>query len=280
MSLKINENTSFLVTHRMFQANQQDFDRSLLRLSAGQRIVSSADDPAGLAISSKMRSQIASMVQATRNAEDAINLLKTAEGAAQVIDEKLVRMRQLAIESSNGTLTSQDRANLNTEFTALVSELDRISNVTDFNGMKLIDGTYSSGSGGIKFHIGISNVSEEDYYFTTIGDLSASGLGISGLSITDTGLAQGALTSIDNALNAKETSLADLGGSINRLTNTLENLDVSWENTSATESSLRDADMAVEMSNFVRSQMLSQTSVTMMAQANLMPQIVAGLLGG
>lgn len=280
MSLRINHNILAMAAHRNLLVTQRDLDQSLLRLSSGMRINSAADDPAGLAVSEKMRSHIASMEMAIRNGSDSINLLQTAEGALSVIDEKLIRLRQLSIEASNGTLTSSDRTLLNTEFTALVSEITRIANVTEFNTLKLIDGTFSTGTTGIKFHIGIHNVSNEDYWYFNMGDMTSSGLGVSSLSVTTTANAQAAISSIDSAIAAKDTQRADIGAAENRLQNALMNLEISWENISAAESTIRDADIGLEMSAFVRAQMLQQTGVAMMAQANLVPQMVAAILGG
>lgn len=278
MSLRINTNILAMSARRNLLVTQRDLDKSLLRLSSGMRINSAADDPAGLAISERMRAQIVSMEQAIRNASDMINLLQTAEGALSVIDEKLVRLRQLSLEAANGTLTSNDRVLLNTEFQALLSEITRISSVTEFNGLKLIDGTYSAGT-GIKAHIGIQNVDNEDYWYLFLGDFTASGLGIGTIDITTTGGAQGSLSAIDNAIMDKDTERADIGAYQNRLQNTIMNLEIGWENITAAESNIRDADVALEMSAFVRAQMLQQTGVAMLSQANLVPQVVAGLLG-
>jgi len=272
-----------MAARRNLLVTQRDLDQSLLRLSSGMRINGAADDPAGLAISERMRAQIVSMEQAIRNANDMINLLQTAEGALSVIDEKLVRLRQLALEAANGTLTSNDRSLLDTEFQALLSEISRISNVTEFNGLKLIDGTYSAGT-GIKAHIGIQNVADEDYWYIYLGDFTASGIGLMpsdvAVDITTTANAQAALSAIDSAIMNKDTERADIGAYQNRLQNTIMNLEIGWENITAAESNIRDADVAMEMSAFVRAQMLQQTGVAMLAQANLVPQVVAGLLGG
>ena len=278
MSLRINHNILAMSAHRNVMTTQRSLDSSLLRLSSGQRINSAADDPAGLAISEKMRAQISSMEQAMRNGSDAINLLQTAEGALSVIDEKLIRLRSLAIEASNGTLVSADRTLIDTEFQALLSEITRIASVTEFNGQKLIDGTFSSGT-GIKFHIGTHNVQNQDFWFQNIGDMTSSGLGISALDVTTTANSQAALATIDSAIHTKDNERTELGSSINRLQNTLMNLEIAWENASAAESTIRDADIGLEMSAFVRAQMLQQTGISMLAQANMMPQIVSQLVG-
>jgi len=279
MSMRINHNILALTAHRNLMVTQRDLDQSLIRLSSGMRINSAADDPAGLAVSEKMRAQVSSMEQALRNASDDVNRIQTAEGAMGVIDEKLIRLRSLAVGASNGALTDGDRSLLDTEFQQLVSEITRIAQVTNFNGLNLIDGTYSTGTTGIKFHIGINNTSNQDFYYINIGDMTASGLGISSLSVTNTAVAQAAITTIDSAITTKDTERAKMGSYINRMNNTIVNLEVGHETLSAAESSIRDADYGLEMSNFVRAQLLMQTGISMLAQANSVPRMVAGVLG-
>ncbi len=276
MSMSINHNVLALRAHRNLLATQGSLDKAVQRLSSGLRINSAADDPAGLAISEKMRAQIASTEQALSNATYAINLLQTAEGATSVIDEKLVRMRQLAVEAANGTLSDEDRAYAETEFQALKSEITRIAEVTEYNGKSLIDGTYSST--GITFHVGIHDT-DNDKLTVTLDKLTASGLGIAALTISDIDSAAAAISTIDVAIKSKDTARASIGANIERLTNTITNLQISHENAVASESQIRDADIALEMANFVRSQILLRAGVSMMAQANMVPQTVAGILG-
>lgn len=169
MSLRINQNPLAIGVHRQLTNTQNSLDTAVTRLSSGLRINYAWDDPAGLAVSEKMRAQISSMVEAERNANYAINMFATAEGALSTIDEKLIRMRALSVEASNGTLSSLDRSYLNVEFQQLKSEITRIAEVTNYNGLSLIDGTYSQGASGaggqgIKLHIGTYNVSNQDYY--------------------------------------------------------------------------------------------------------------------
>jgi len=277
MSLKINSNISFLAIRRHFTNAERNRDKALTHLSSGERIQSAIDDPSGIGISSRMRSQIVSLEQAMRNTADSVNMLQTASGAMSVIDEKLVRLRELAMEATNGILTDVDRGLLDIEFQAILSEIDRIVRTTQFNGFSLIDGTYSQN--GIKLHVGIRNETDDDFYFVTFADLTSSGLGISGLDVGTIDRAQAVLSAIDSAIQIKDESLTRTGSSIDRLQNTLFNLQFSMENISGAESDLRDADIGVEMSEFVRAQMLTQTGIAMMSQANLSPAMVASLVG-
>lgn len=278
MSMRINHNVLALQAHRNLLATQNSLDKAVQRLSSGLRINSAADDPAGLAISEKMRAQVASTEQAIRNANYGVNLLQTAEGALNTIDEKLVRMRQLAVQAANGTLTSEDRAYADTEFQALKSEITRIAEVTEYNDTKLIDGTYSST--GVTFQIGVNNVATQDRLTVKLNDMTATALGIAtSTTISTVGGAQSAIATIDSAINSKDTERAKIGADIERLGNTIANLQISHENAVASESQIRDADIALEMSNFVRAQILMRAGVSMMAQANMVPQTVAGVLG-
>jgi flagellin len=266
-----------MTAQRSVWNTQNDLDKAVQRLSTGLRINNAWDDPAGLAISERFRAQIASMEEAERNANYNINMMQTAEGALAVLDELLVRMRALAIESSNGALTASDRSALNVEFQQLLSEVTRISNVTNYNGLNLLDGTYSST--GIKFHIGTENVSNQDYYFVTFNNMSSSALGLNGLDLTTTANAQAAIGSIDTAIDSKDTERTRLGAYVERLQGTISQLMSARENATASESMIRDADIAAEMSHFVRAQILMQTGISMLAQANMVPQMVAQLVG-
>ncbi len=275
MSTRINHNVLSLTAQRSLYQTQMDLDKAVTRLSSGLRINNAWDDPAGLAVSEKFRAQIASMVEAQRNANYNVNLIQTAEGALSVIDEKLIRMRALAVGASNGTLTDTDRANLQVEFDQLRSEITRIAATTNYNSLNLLDGTYSAN--GIKFHIGTYNTNLQDYYFVTLGDMRT--LGLADATLTTTASAQSAINLIDTAINSKDTERTRMGAYVGRLQNTIVNLQISEENAIRSESEIRDADIAAEMSNFVRSQILMQTGVAMLSQANMIPQIVAGLVG-
>jgi flagellin len=284
MSLRINQNPLAIGVHRQLGTTQLALDQAVTRLSSGLRINYAWDDPAGLAVSERMRAQISGMVEAERNANYAINMLATAEGALSTIDEKLIRMRALAIEASNGTMSSLDRSYLDTEFQQLKSEITRIAEVTNYNGINLIDGTYSEGAGGlgglgIKLHIGTYNVSNQDYYYVNLADMTASGLGLTGVNLLSTAASQSAIDTMDTVINTKDTERTRIGSYVTRLQATVQNLQISRENTVASESQIRDADMAEEMAAFTRAQILMQSGVAMQAQANQLPQLVSQLIG-
>ncbi len=294
MSTRINHNVLSLTAQRNVFTSQQNLDTAVNRLSSGLRINYAWDDPAGLAVSERMRAQISSMDEAEKNINYNINLLATAEGALSVIDEKLIRMRALAVQASNGALTSLDRTYLNVEFSQLRSEITRIANTTNYNGLYLINGSFSSDTqslgynaataSGIKFHIGTYNVRDQDYYYVQLRDSTASALGLagsgtSGVNILNTLNAQRAIGSIDAAIDAKDTERTRIGSYVERLQNSLLNMKISKENAVASESMIRDADIANEMSNFVKSQILFNSGISMLAQANMVPQMVAGLIG-
>ncbi len=278
MSTRINHNLLSIAAQRNIWTTQLAMETAMERLSSGLRINHAWDDPAGLAISERMRAQIASMTEAERNANYNVNVLATAEGALSVIDEKLVRMRALSIQASNGALTSLDRSILNLEFQQLKSEITRIAATTNYNGLYLIDGTFSGGP-GLKFHIGTHNTHLEDYYYVHLNDMRASALGLSPTNLLTTVSAQATIDSLDSAIDLKDTERTRIGSWVERLQNTILNLQIARENTVASESMIRDADIAAEMSDFVRGQILMQSGVSMLAQANMIPQIVAGLIG-
>jgi flagellin len=284
MSLRINQNPLSIGVHRQISGTQNALNTAVTRLSSGLRINYAWDDPAGLAVSERMRAQIASMVEAERNANYAINMFATAEGALATIDEKLIRMRSLAVQASNGTLTSLDRSYLDVEFQQLKSEITRIAEVTNYNGLYLIDGTYSEGASGItgqgiKLHIGTYNVSNEDFYYVHLADMTASGLGLSSINLTSTAMAQNAIVQMDSVIDTKDTERTRIGSFVSRLQMTVANLQIARENAVASESMVRDADIAEEMAAFTRAQILMQSGVAMQAQANQLPQLVAQLLG-
>ena len=277
MSTRINHNVLSLSAQRNLYRTQGEMTRAVNRLSSGLRINNAWEDPAGLAISERFRAQIVSMEEAERNANYNINLITTAEGALSVMDEVLTRMRALSIEASNGALDTSDRTALNIEFQQLKSEIDRISSTTNYNGKYLLDGEFSSQ--GIKFHIGTNNVQNSDYYYLNFSNMSASGLALTSATLTETQYAQAAINAIDNAISSKDGERTRLGAYVGRLQNTISNLQISRENAIKSESQIRDADIAQEMSAFVRSQILMQSGIAMLSQANMVPQMIAGLIG-
>ncbi|MBC8466155.1 flagellin [bacterium] len=277
MSTRINQNILSLTAQRNIWTTQNSLDSAVNRLSSGLRINGAWEDPAGLAVSEKFRSQIAGMVEAERNANYNVNMLQTAEGAMSVIDEKLIRMRSLAVQSSNGALTPGDRTIIDVEFQQLKSEITRIAEVTNYNGLSLIDGTYSSDN--FKFHIGENNVANQDYYTINMASMTSVALGIGDSALTTTSSAQTAINTLDSAIESKDTARTLVGSYIERLQNNILSLQISKENATRSESTIRDADIAAEMSNFVRAQILMRSGVSMLSQANMTPQTIAGLIG-
>ena len=242
-----------------------------------------------------MRADIAALNQGVRNANDGISLIQTADGALGVIDEKLVRMKELAEQAATGTYDSTQRLIIDSEYQQMASEITRIANATDFNGIKLLDGNLSSdthdgtglvSTGKLKIHFGTANDSAEDYYYIQIGDSTASALGVgnangggAGHDISTQANAQKALDAINNAIVSKDNIRAHLGALQNRLENTITNLEVQSENLQSAESQISDVDVATEMTNFVRNQILTQSAVSMLGQANSLPQMALSLIG-
>jgi len=296
--MRINHNILAMTAHRNLWVTQNDLDNAVQRLSSGMRINYAWDDPTGLGISERFRAQISGMTEAEKNANYNVNLLATAEGALSVIDEKLVRMRAIAIQASNGSLSSTDRQIANVEFQQLKSEITRIANVTNYNGLNLINGDFSastlnsgsclalgynnsstSNDNGIKFHIGANNTIGDDYYYVNLGGMTADALGLTDADVCDTASAQSSIDLIDDAIQSKDVQRTFIGSMVERLQNTILNLQIGQENATASESTIRDTDMAYEMMNFTRAQILMQTGISMMSQANMVPSTVAGILG-
>ena len=300
MSLVINHNMMAANTARNLNAHYSQLSKSTERLSTGLRVNSAADDAAGLAIRELQRADIATLHQGARNANDAISLIQTGDGALGVIDEKLTRMKELAEQAATGTYDSTQRLMIESEYQAMASEITRIANATDFNGIKLLDGTLSSSShsgmtatGKLKVHFGTGNDSAEDYYYITIGSCTASALGVgnqaidaatgqlrAGGTISTQEAAQETLVALTDAIVSKDKIRAHLGAMQNRLENTITNLNTQAENLQSAESRISDVDVATEMTQFVRTQILSQSAVAMLSQANSLPQMAMQLIGG
>jgi flagellin len=291
MSLIINHNLMAQNATRNLNTAYTALSVSTRRLSSGLRIGTASDDAAGLAVRELMRADIASLNQGVRNANDAISLIQTADGALGVIDEKLIRMKELAEQASTGTYTSDQRLIIDSEYQAMASEITRIASATDFNGIYLLNGNLSSdthsgsglqSSGKLKVHFGTANASAEDYYYVKINTATASALGV-GLaannSISTQELAQASLDKINNAILSKDKIRANLGAMQNRLENTISNLQIQAENLQAAESQISDVDVATEMTEFVREQILTQAAVAMLSQANSLPRMALNLMG-
>ena len=298
MSLVINHNLMSMNAARNLSNAYGQLSTSTRRLSSGLRVGTAADDAAGLAIRELMRADIASYNQGVRNAMDAISMIQTADGALQVIDEKLIRMKELAQQAATGTYNSDQRLIIDSEYQAMASEITRIANSTDFNGLYLLNGNLSGAdtthdgsglvsTGPLKVHFGSGNDSAEDYYYVSINNSTASALGVgnsagagAGYTISTQSAAQNALEALNEAIVSKDNIRASLGATQNRLQNTISNLQIQAENLQASESRISDADVATEMTEFVRNQIISQSAVAMLAQANSLPRLALSLLGG
>ncbi|WP_163970625.1 flagellin Hag [Oceanobacillus halotolerans] len=273
--MQINHNIAALNAHRQLGANQGATQNSLEKLSSGLRINKAGDDAAGLAISEKMRGQIRGLEQASRNAQDGISLIQTAEGALNETHSILQRMRELAVQSANDTNDdSVDRAALNQEFSDLADEITRISEDTKFNGKDLLNGSAS-----FEIHVGADADQAITVALDTTG-FSASDLSVDAetLSLDSQENADTAITEIQTAIDTVSTERGKLGAFQNRLEHTINNLGTSAENLTAAESRIRDVDMASEMMEFTKNNILSQAAQSMLAQANQQPQGVLQLL--
>ena len=273
MGLRINTNISSLLAQRgLAQAN-----RALLgnfrRLSTGLRISTAADDAAGLAISERLRAQIRSLDQAGRNANDGISLVQTAEGALAEASDILGRLRELAIQANNGTLSNADKETLDAEFQSLVSEVDRIGASTEFNGISLFDGSASS----LSLQVGTGTVASTDTITVSIDSVSDTTLGIDSLDIGSGGDASAAITAVDSAIDSISSLRGRLGATQNRLDSVVRNLSSQSLNLQAAESRIRDVDVARETALLSRNSILQQVSIAILAQANSNPKSVLSL---
>lgn len=296
MSLVINHNMMAANATRNLSNSYTKLGTSVRRLSSGLRVNQSSDDAAGLAIRELMRADITALNQGVRNANDAISLIQTADGALGVIDEKLIRMKELAEQAATGTYNSDQRLMIESEYQAMASEITRIAMATDFNGVYLLNGNLSgnthSGSGlqatgKLKVHFGTANNSAEDYYYIKVGTATASALGVGNqaddtmkaYTVSTQEAAQKALEGLSTAIISKDKIRADLGALQNRLENTVSNLQIQAENLQSAESRISDVDVATEMTEFVRNQVLTQAAVAMLSQANSLPQMAMQLIG-
>ena len=243
--------------------------KSVERLSSGLRINSSKDDAAGLAVRELMRADVAVLQQGTRNAQDGISMLQTMEGAMQTVDEALVRMKQLAEQAATESYTPTQRTIMNSEFTQMADEINRIATATKFNGIQMLN---SSASKTIQFG------GADDFIAVAGADMTKSGLGISTLNITSRGGALSALGAIDSAIGAKDTARAAFGYQMNRLEMSVSVMGIQSENLLAAESRISDVDVATEVATMTRNQVLAQAGTAMLAQANTIPQMALTLL--
>ena len=277
----INHNLSAIFANRQLKFNGLNIDKSIEKLSSGMRINRGGDDPAGLAVSEKMRAQIRGLRQAARNMEDAISFIQTTEGYLQETEDILHRVRELAIQSSNGIYTSEDRMQIQVEVSSLIAEIDRIATSAQFNTMRMLTGRFAnaaaggSPTGSMWFHIG-ANADQRTVAY--IGTMSTEGLNVQGLSLSAPETANAAIANIDAAMTKINKQRADLGAYQSRFEKAVSGLLSGYENLQASESRIRDTDMAEEMVNYVKNQILVQASTAMLAQANMKTAAVLYLL--
>ena len=276
MSLSLLTNMASLEAQRNVNSTQLHMSESIERLSSGMRINHASDDAAGLAISSKLTAQLKGMKQASRNANDAVSMIQTAEGGLGEINNLLARMRELAVQSANGgTLGDSERGAINTEFVALKDEIDRIVNVTTYNGAQLLGGEVS----GTNFQVGAFNTSN-DRISLTITSTSASTLAINASTVTSMTSSQDAISALDKAIGTVANSRASVGAIQSRLTTTIDNLALSYNNLAAANSRIMDADVAEESAAMTRNNILLQAGISVLSQANAQPQAALSLLRG
>ncbi|MCH7866404.1 MAG: flagellin FliC [Myxococcales bacterium] len=273
MGLRVNTNIGSINAQRNLADTTQRLQKSLQRLSSGLRITRAADDAAGLAISESFRAEIRGLAQASRNANDGISLLQIAEGALNETSNLLIRMRELAIQSANGTLGSSERSTIESEFRDLASEITRIATVTKFNGTSLLNNTSA-----ITFQIGSEGTSSDTISVSGV-EATASAIGIgSTVSVSSATGATDAIDTIDSAISTVASLRASFGSVQNRLESTIRSLAVALENTAAAESQIRDVDFASETAELTRNQVLQQAGVSILGQANISTQSALQLL--
>jgi flagellin len=275
MGLRIYNNVEAANAHRNLTQTNNAVGKAMERLSSGMRINRAADDAAGLAVSEIMRSQIRGNNVASRNAEDGISLVQVADATMGTATDMLQRMRDLAVQASNGTLTDAQRLNLDKEVQQVLTEINKVGTDTEFNGIKILAGSVATAASAVTLQIGASGSQTIAF---TIGTVSTSDLGISGLAVSSQASASAAIASIDAAISTLSTARANMGAIQNRLEQTITRLGVTAENLQAAESRIRDADMAQEMIAFTKHQILQQSGTAMLSQANSAPQNVLQLL--
>jgi len=284
----INHNMSALFAQRQEKLNAWTLDKSMEKLSSGLRINRAGDDASGLAVSEKMRSQIRGLLRAEKNTLDGISFIQTTEGYLQESQDIIQRLRELAVQAANGIYSDEDRMQIQVEVSALVDEIDRIASHAQFNGMNMLTGRFARELGenlvtaSMWFHMGANMDQRERVY---IGTMTADGLGIRNLaskeivSVSTPDKANRTIGVLDEALKVVNRQRDDLGAYQNRMEHTMKGLAVGAENLQAAESRIRDADMAAEVVEFTKNSILLQSSMAMLAQANLKPQTVLQLLG-
>ena len=297
MSLIINHNLAAMNAARSLSTSYNALSDSVRKLASGLRVQTSGDDAAGLAVRELLRAEIAALNQGVRNANDAISLVQTADGTLCIIDEILIRMKELAEQAATGTYNSDQRLMIESEYQTMASEITRIANAAEFGGVPLLNGNLSSNTfngeglkstGKLLVHFGSTNDPAKDYYYIQIGKATASALGVgnagpnsrAGYAISTQSLAQAALMALNYAIVSKDKIRANLGAMQCRLENTVSTLQIQAENLQAAEARISDVDVSLEMTEFVRQQILSQSAVSMLSQANTLPRMALSLIAG
>jgi flagellin len=271
----INHNMSAVNAHRSLKFNQWDVDKSMAKLASGMRINRAGDDPSGLAVSEKMRAQVNGLRQAERNTEDGLSFTQTAEGYMAQLSDVAQRIRVLAVQAANGIYSKEDRQLIQVEVSQLLDEVNRIGSQAEFNRFAIFKGDFAKGKEPLVIHMG-PNANQRERI--SVRALNVSALGLAGVSISAPTKANEAIGKVDNALTILNKQRADLGAFQNRLEQSARGLMNAYENVQASESRIRDTDMAEEMVALTTKQILSQTSVAMLAQAGVRPQGVLHLL--
>lgn len=281
--MRINHNLSAIFANRQIKSVSDKLDKAIEKLASGEAINRAGDDASGLAVSEKMRTQIHGLFQAEKNAQNGLSFVQVAEGGLQQINDILQRVRMLAVQSSNGIYANADRQQIQVEVSQLIEEVDRISTSSEFNRMKMLTGVYSktSKTGSMFFHVGPNQNQRIKAFISTMSSkaLNLTDAGGKKRSISTVGQANAMIGFIDLALDKLNRQRADLGAYYNRMENTIRALDRSYENMMAADSRIRDADMATEMVEFTKNQILIQSGTAMLAQANFKPQLILNLLG-
>jgi len=275
MGLRINTNLDSMTAQRSLAKIDAKLGIHYRRLATGLRITSAADDAAGLAISERLRAQIRSIDQAQRNAQDGVSLAQTGDGALEEVGNILGRLRELAVQSSNGTVSNTDRATLDAEFQNLVDEIDRIGKGTSFNGINLLDGSAST----VTFQVGAGTSAGVDTISAQLSPVLATGLGIDSLGVSTVGAATTSLAAIDSAIDSVSRVRGRFGAMQNRLESTVRTLGVQSESLTSAESRIRDADVAGETAQLAKWQLLQQSAIAVLTQANVQPRLALRLLG-
>lgn len=296
--MRINHNMSSIYANRFLRSNQSHMNKNIEKLSSGERITRASDDASGLAVSEKMRTQIRGLSQAGKNVQNAVSFIQTTEGFLAQTQELIQRMRELSIQAANGIYASEDRMQIQIEVSQLVDEVNRIASQAQFNGFNMLTGRFQKGQqtgtaqggvakqgGGMFFHVGANMDQKIPVY---IGNMSAESLklveaGANGekklaISLSTVESANASIGKLDGALQKVNKQRADLGAYQNRLEKTLQGIWIAGENVQAAESRIRDTDMAAEMADFVKNQILGQATTSMLAQANLKSQTILKLL--